>query len=463
MGKALDEAPITTRNARKALPPGTYKRGIDTDIHLLYRKGVRAGGKWVVRYRAGKDYKRLPLGSADDILAEGNLSFEDAVKAAREAVATARHEKRIEAAGPVITVGMAVQQYADFMDAQESKRRGRPIRSKTGHRLHRNLLGQGKRGKSDPIPPALIAAKPMHELEEDDLLAWRATLPGAMKPTTKQRLINDVKAGLNAAYAENRKTLPATLPAIIKFGLRNIASADDDEEGYSVARENQILADADIRRLVATARDLDHEEGWEGDLYRLVLILASTGTRFIQATRIRVQDCQVAARRLMVPKSRKGGKNKKAGFTAVPVGPDVMDELVSIKTGRRPDEILLERWRKAQRKGSIEWFRDKRGPWQDSAELRRPWGEIVKRAGLPEAVPYCFRHSSIVKMLKANKPIRLVASVHDTSIGMIERHYSAFIVDALEDVVRDTIIPLVPQDTGAKVVKLNSAAIGGKQ
>jgi hypothetical protein len=43
---------------------------------------------------------------------------------------------------------------------------------------------------------------------------------------------------------------------------------------------------------------------------------------------------------------------------------------------------------------------------------------------------YALRHSSIVRGLKANLPIRLVAALHDTSVEMIEKHYSAFIVDA---------------------------------
>jgi hypothetical protein len=33
-------------------------------------------------------------------------------------------------------------------------------------------------------------------------------------------------------------------------------------------------------------------------------------------------------------------------------------------------------------------------------------------------------------------PVRLVAALHDTSVQMIEQHYSAFIVDLTEDLAR---------------------------
>jgi hypothetical protein len=40
-------------------------------------------------------------------------------------------------------------------------------------------------------------------------------------------------------------------------------------------------------------------------------------------------------------------------------------------------------------------------------------------------------------------PIRLVAALHDTSVVMIERHYSRWIVDGLDDLVARAVVPLV--------------------
>lgn len=73
-----------------------------------------------------------------------------------------------------------------------------------------------------------------------------------------------------------------------------------------VARDSQILADAEIARLLSAARTVDAEQGWGGDLFRLVVTLAATGARFSQVARLRVRDCQIRERRLMVPASRKG-------------------------------------------------------------------------------------------------------------------------------------------------------------
>jgi len=57
-------------------------------------------------------------------------------------------------------------------------------------------------------------------------------------------------------------------------------------------------------------------------------------------------------------------------------------------------------------------------------------------------IPYALRHSSIVRGLRAGLPIRLVAALHDTSVEMIEKHYSAFIVDAMDELAAKAIVPL---------------------
>jgi hypothetical protein len=61
----------------------------------------------------------------------------------------------------------------------------------------------------------------------------------------------------------------------------------------------------------------------------------------------------------------------------------------------------------------------------------------MEAAGLPaDTVPYALRHSSIVRQLAAGVPVRFVAQIHDTSVAMIERHYSRFITSEVEAAVR---------------------------
>lgn len=449
MAKTLIEATITTANAREGLPIGLHWRGIDPEVHLGYRKGKR-GGVWLVRWRNGKGYKQAPIGTADDKGSTklGPLSYMAAGKAARDLVERERHRAAAQANGPALTVAKAVGDYIAARDDRDTRRRGRPIRSDAARRLSRHVLGQAPRGKQPEIPPAELAGVTLYSLTQDDLKMWRENLPVAMRATTRQRLVNDLKAALNAAYTANKAKLLPTLPAIVKDGLK--ASRDDDAE--PVARDNQILSDFDVARVLRAARDIDGELNMGGDLFRIVLVLAATGARFSQVARIRVGDCQLASGRIMVPVSRKGKRraNSPTSIT-VPVGRDVIDTLASVVTGRSPDAILLERQRYEQVKG-IQWQKAGRGPWQ-SAEMVRPWQAIKERAELPDMIPYALRHSSIVKGIRANLPIRLVAALHDTSTAMIERHYSKWITSGLEEMARAAIVPLVPLD-GGNVVQM---------
>ena len=74
---------------------------------------------------------------------------------------------------------------------------------------------------------------------------------------------------------------------------------------------------------------------------------------------------------------------------------------------------------------------------------------------MPDVIPYAFRHSSIVRGIRANLPIRLVAAMHDTSVAMIEAHYAAWIVDGLEELAARAVVPLVPSEKdGRKVVPM---------
>ncbi|WP_369721168.1 tyrosine-type recombinase/integrase [Bradyrhizobium sp. LLZ17] len=440
MAKTLREAPITTANARAKLSAGVHWRSLDPDVHLGYRKG-RRGGVWLVRWRNGFGYRQKPIGTADDAIKEGTLDFNAAVKTARREVVAARLEAKAVADGPAVTVGLAAERYVAERDARHSKRAGRQIRSDAARRLGRYLLGQPARGKQGVVPAAPLADVAIHLLKEADLLAWRAGLPETLKETAKQRLINDLKAALNRAFTANRKRLDPALPSIIKYGLK--AEPADDDENIPLARENQILSDPQVSALLRAARNIDASDGWEGDLFRLVVVLAATGARFSQVARMRVGDYQRTAGRLLIPASRKG--KGKSGSVPVPVGKDVLDAIVPAVSGRAGDEFLLMRWRHTQVPGSIRWIRADRGPWQTASELTRPWDDIRGQAGMSQVIPYALRHSSIVRCIRQGLPIRLVAALHDTSVQMIEKHYARWITDGLEELVARSVVPLVPQ------------------
>lgn len=446
MPKTLTETKIAGRAERKRLLAGVYWRGLDPEVHLGYRKGKR-GGAWLVRWYVGGAYRQRPLGTADDELSEGTLGFDDAVRAARELVEAERRKDKALSAGPALTVRIAVETYTAARDARDTRNKGRKARSDATSRLTRHVTGQPAQGKRKAQPAAPLADVPLHDLSEAQLLDWRASLSVALKGTTKQRLVNDFKAALNGAYSAHRSRLPVTLPATIKHGLaaRAIDSGDDGRE--AVARDNQIMADSEVGRLIHAARAIDAERGWEGDLFRLVTLLAATGARFSQVARLRVGDVQVKDSRIAMPLSRKG-RGLKGDNVKVPIGADVLEALMPALMNRAKDEALLERWRSKQVTGGIKWERVGRGSWLSASELIRPWAAVRERAALPDAIPYALRHSSIVRGIRANLPIRLVAALHDTSVAMIERHYGRYVADGLDELAARSVVPLVPPEAG---------------
>ncbi|QND55666.1 tyrosine-type recombinase/integrase [Mesorhizobium huakuii] len=447
MAKRVRDAQLESRTARAKLAQRgkPYYKAIGAGLHVGYRKG-KTGGVWVARvYIGDQDYQVQKIGVADDARdADGTavLDFWQAQAAAR-AFATAVETPSTADAAP-LTVADVVTAYVATRDARDTRRRARAIRSDASRRLSRYVLGQGKRGLSEAVPAAPLAAIAMASLTEDDLKAWRAGLPASLAETTKRRLSNDLKAALHL----ERKHMPATL--LVGSGLKSDVDSDDSAD---VARDNQILSDADVVRLLVAARQVDAELGWDGDLYRLVLVLNATGARFSQIVRMRVRDCQLTEARLLVPSSRKG--KGKSGAITIPVEPAVIDALRPVVTGRAGDALLLERWQYRQPSGGIKWERNGRGPWQTSSDIAKAWKAIRERAGMPDVIAYALRHSSIVRGIEADLPIRLVAALHDTSVVMIERHYSKHITSGLEDLARRKIVPLAPPpQAGDNVVPL---------
>ena len=256
---------------------------MDIKLHVGYRKGLR-GGRWVMRRYGGDGvYTVETIGTADDNQdADGTtiLTFHQAQAKVRE---IAKRDRSTTPGGGALTVKDAV---AAYLQGQ----RGRDQHL----RLARHVLG------------AEIAAKPLACLTEAALATWRGSLPKAISTATVRRISTDFRAALNAAAKAHRKELPVDFAAIVQHGLAV------KEPVIAGTRETQVLTDADIRRLTDAAWKVDAEDGWKGDLARLVLALAATGARFSQVVRMLVADVQ--ASRLMVPVSHKGrGQNPPHG------------------------------------------------------------------------------------------------------------------------------------------------------
>src|SRR5262249_13585238 len=80
-----------------------------------------------------------------------------------------------------------------------------------------------------------------------------------------------------------------------------------------------------------------------------------------------------------------------------------------------------------------------------------PWGEVnlayyfarvmkdVTFNYPAKVTMYALRHTSIVRQLLANVPVRVVAALHDTSVVMIEHNYSKYIADHADELARATL------------------------
>jgi integrase len=351
-------------------------------LALGYRRNDGAGA-WVAREAIGNGKSReLKFATADDREeADGG-----AVMNYSQALVHANHMKRSDKANKqLITVEGAIGAYETDLKA-----RGQSIQNATTIRFHL---------KDTPLYKKSVAL-----LEKSELEAVRnAMVKSGKKAATADRLGKSFKAAMNLAASHDRR----------------ITNARAWSDGWkllpnSTTARNIILSDAVVGEIVRAAYGVDHKLGIFFD------VLAETGTRESQMLRLRVLDLQDDRTdpRLMMPSSRKG-VNRKPGYKPVPISPRLATILRTAAAGRATNDPLLDKIERP-------------------ADRFRGVAEIVGNVD-PDATPYSFRHSSIVRMLLKNVPIRIVASLHDTSVEQIERHYSAYITDVTDEMTRATL------------------------
>jgi integrase len=272
--------------------------------------------------------------------------------------------------------------------------------------------------------PALLN-KPVALLTATELKRWRNDLLGrGIKPATVVRVLKSARASLNLATAHDPRIQNRDAWRVGLSGLTD-----------TYAPVNKVLSDSDVLKLVAAAYALDPRFGLVVD------VLASTGTRTGQACRLLIADLQADRPdpRVMMPSSHKGKGRKNITRRPVPIPVSLAHKLKHAAGDRDPGEPLLTR-----ADGSA---------WNPKAqELWSLFGAIAERSGI-EATAYSLRHSSIVRALLAGTPTRVVASMHDTSTPILERVYSAFILDHADMVVRRGLLDTA-QPAGANVVSL---------
>jgi integrase len=409
-------AKTNTISRRRKLPVATHPvwdtiGDARSGLKLGYRKGKR-GGVWVGKLVVDGARVETTLGPADD--AGAGMSY---AEAAASAISWAGKERarltaKTDDENRDATVADAIEAYVRMRIAR-AERAGRDAQT----RLARHVLSDAK-----------LASTPVGRVSAKSLNDWRSRLPATLAPAGTNRLLNDFRAALNSHIAARWRDLPPTVSKEIEAGLKALPNA-------GTARR-ALLSDPDVRKIIEVAYSVDPDFG------ALVLVLAGTGARFSQAAKITVADLQPEADRMMVPASAKGKGAKLRRHSAVPLGPDTVERLKRLTIGRGGHEPLLTRWASRQI-GRGRWERVARTPWSHASEMAENWRKALTAAGLPHVEPYSLRHSSIVRGLRSGLPVRIVAALHDTSTAMIEAHYSAFILDAADELARRAVVPLV--------------------
>jgi integrase len=248
----------------------------------------------------------------------------------------------------------------------------------------------------------------------EDLSEFRDHLAAkGLKPTTIDRNNRAFIAALNLAANNDERITRRPW----KTALKAIGS---EEAGV----RNVILDEADRR----TARGAAYRDSEEfGVLYD---VHDETGARSSQIVRLRGEDVQAdfvnpqtgrRQPRLLMPVSRKGSGKKARAHIPVPITPELAGRLKG-RTG-----VLLKR-----ADGT---------PWAE-LNLAYYFADVVRGVTFnnPAKVTlYALRHTSIVRQLLANVPVRVVAALHDTSVVMIERNYSKYIADHADELARATL------------------------
>jgi integrase len=384
--------PVQKKPHRHRLRPGLW---------LLYRRN-EGPGTWSILATDGHGRESLKrFGLADDYEpADGALVF--SYSQALDAVRRLTRGGDAEKPGQLITLKGALAAY----DADLQARGANPYNA----RWPRKYL------------PPLLLAKPVSLLSAEELRGWRDSLLKDHAPATVNRLAGATVAALNLAAQHDSRIKSRQAWQV---GLQGLPDAQ--------RARNIILGDDKVRELVDAAYAHDSHFGL------LIETLATGGMRPSQAARIEVGDLRLdnpAEPKLTVPRSGKGGGRlrikRKVERISVPITASLAARLKVAAAGRPHDAPLL-------------LWRGERG-WgvEPSANYHGPFREAVAAVGLDpaEVTAYALRHSSICRQLLANVPVRVVASVHDTSVVEIERHYSKFITEHSDQLSRRALLQL---------------------
>jgi integrase len=370
-------------------------------IALMYRRN-KTNGTWVLKASNGHGaYWTKGFALADDFEDSDGKNVLTFYEAQDQAKKLARGEDGDADAGTApATVDGALKDYKNDLTARSAN----PYNA-DWPRQH--------------LPKALIA-KPVQLLTATELKKWRDNLLDKLAPATINRLARCLGAALELAAKHDNERIKNR--SAWEIGLACLPGAQESR--------NVILSDDKVRAFVANVYMIADDFGL------IIDTLAVTGARPSQVVRLRVDDLidHPVRPKLMMPKSAKGGGRnrsaKKLERYSVPITPQLATRLRAAAKDRDASAPLL--------------LHTDGTPW-DKNPGQEYWhlvAKVVTAIGLDpsEVTPYALRHSSIVRMLLQNVPIRVVASLHNTSVAMIEKTYSKYITEHSDDISRTALL-----------------------
>jgi integrase len=404
MARKVSFSSLESRSARLRLKVGrkpyagpTLARGIS----LMYRRN-KTNGTWVLKASNSHGaYWTKGFGLADDYEDSDGKNVLTFYEAQDQAKKLARgNDGDADAGTAPVTVDGALKDYKRDLEA-----RGANPYNAEWPRQH--------------LSKALIA-KPVQLLNATELKKWRDSLLDKLAPATINRLCRCVGAALELAAKHDHDRIKNR--SAWEIGLACLPGAQE--------ARNIILSDDKVRAFVANAYILDDGFGLISD------VLANTGARPSQVVRLRVEDLNdhPVRPKLMMPKSAKGGgrnrAEKKLERYSVPITLQLAARLRAAAKGRDARAPLV--------------LHSDGSPWNSNPgqEYWHLVAKVITAIGLDPAVvtAYALRHSSIVRMLLQNVPIGVVASLHNTSVAMIEKTYSKFITEHSDEISRAALL-----------------------
>jgi integrase len=412
MARSTRSAKLETRTARlkSAVRKKPYFVAVAPGVGLGYRRNKTAGS-WVVRAADGKGGNWTQAFAVADDFEDANgtdvLSFWQAQDRARVLARGGRDAD--EDSGKPITVAQMIDRYETDLKA-----RGGEVYNAQRVRVHL---------------PDVLASKTVALLAPREFRHWRdGLIKKGLAPSTVNRTCAAFQAALELAAAQDPRIRNQSA---WRTGLAALPDAEQSR--------NVIMPEDAVLSIISAAYTVSREFGL------LVEVAAVTGARVSQLARLEVGDLQGdrADPRLMMPSARKGRGRKRIERRPVPIPTNVATVLKQAGAGRPSEAPLL-----TKPSGEL---------WRHS-DHRHPFERAVTRAGLDptEVTIYALRHSSIVRQLLANTPIRVVATLHDTSVVMIERTYSKFITDHSDALSRRALLDTT-RPIGENVVRLKAS------